>query len=796
MILSTIFFLASSIALTISPAIRARTWEVNLRWNHWLGFLAWLLVFFSLHFLVSRRLPDRDPYFLPVGALLTAWGLITIYRLDPVFGYRQSAWLFVTFAILSAGLYLPSDLGFLRRYKYLWLTGSLVITGLTLFLGVNPMGYGPKMWLGCCGIYMQPSEPLKLLLIAYLAGYLADRYSFLALSTSKKFSEMISLLAPTMMMTGIAMALLVIQRDLGTASLLFMLFASIVFMASGRKILLLISIILAIGAGFTGYVLFDVVKLRVDAWLNPWLDPSGGSFQIVQSLIAIANGGLVGRGPGLGSPGVIPLAHSDLVFSAIAEEFGFSGIIALLLMIGLLAHRGLRTSLYAADTYRSYLAAGLTTYLVGQALLIIAGALRLLPLTGITLPFMAYGGSSLVTSFSALLLLMYISSNPKKIDQVLKDSPASSTVTAQVKSFSLLSLILYLGLAAAALASGWWAVVRAPALLTRTDNPRRAISDRWVLRGAIYDRNLKLITASSGEPGSYERRIYYPQLSNVVGYTDPTYGQSGLESSMDAYLRGLEGRTALDVWWNHLIYGQPPPGLDIRLSLDLDLQSFVDKQLAPYQGAAVLIDAESGEILAMSSAPSFNANQLSETWQSLIIDEKSPLLNRAIQGRYPINGLEFSLAPQGFDALGLNRQPAMYLGLEEPPNFSGYSPLQIAWIATAISNRGLQPGPKLVTGYAITQDNWQVLPVLEPPKRVLPPDAAEQIASQFDTALETFWELVYVIRSEPNSSVSWYVGGTIPGWDGRSLSLVVLLEGLHQDEVQQVGQAILKTVIP
>ena len=216
------------------------------------------------------------------------------------------------------------------------------MTGLTLFLGVNPMGYGPKMWLGCCGLYFQPSEPLKLLLIGYLAAYLADRYSYLAFSSDFGLSEVLGLLAPTIIMTGIALALLVIQRDLGTASIFLFLYAAVVYVASGRKRILFVSGFLVLCAGLAGYALFDVVRLRVDAWINPWLDPSGRSFQIVQSLIAIANGGLVGRGPGLGNPGLVPLSHSDLIFAAIAEEYGLAGVMGLLLLIGLLASRGLR----------------------------------------------------------------------------------------------------------------------------------------------------------------------------------------------------------------------------------------------------------------------------------------------------------------------------------------------------------------------------------------------------------------------------------------------------------------------
>jgi cell division protein FtsW (lipid II flippase) len=755
------------------------------------------LVFYILNIAISRKLPNRDPYILPIGALLTAWGLLTIFRLEPGFGFRQSIWLLTILGIMVAGLYLPSDLGFLRRYKYLWLTGSLVLTGLTLFLGVNPMGYGPKMWLGCCGLYLQPSEPLKLLLVAYLAGYLADRFPYLALSTSIKFREILGLLAPTLMMTGLAMALLVIQRDLGTASLFFMLFASIVYVASGRSSLLFISAVLVIAAGVAGYSLFDVVKLRVDAWINPWLDPSGGSFQIIQSLMALANGGLVGRGPGLGSPTLVPLAHSDMIFSAIAEEYGLTGVIALLLLFGILAYRGLRAGLLAADAYRSYLAVGLTTYLVGQALVIMAGGLRLLPLTGITLPFVAYGGSSLVTSFIALLLLLHISASSQKMDTMSETRAGSLPGAGQVKSFSILGLLFFLGIFLAAVTSGWWAIIRSPEILSRTDNPRRAITDRWVLRGEIYDRNMQLINASSGQPGSYERRTYYPDLSNIVGYTDPIYGQSGLEASMDGYLRGLEGVSTQDLWWNHLVYGQPPPGRDIRLSIDLGLQEFIDKQLRSYLGAVVLMDAASGEILAMSSSPTFNANQLKDVWQSIISDTRSPLLNRAIQGRYPVGDLEKRLLQQGFDALALARNPQMYLNLEENSGtLFGYSPLQLAWIANIISNDGLQPGPRLVTAYAPAQDDWLLLPVLETPQRVLTTAEVDQVVKRMDLVQEVFWEVVQIVEEEQSPSVTWYVGGTIPGWEGRSLTLVVLIEGTDRDAAQQIGQSILKTVMP
>ena len=222
----------------------------------------------------------------------------------------------------------------------------------------------------------------------------------------------------------------------------------------------------------------------------------------------------------------------------------------------------------AGSTFHSYLAAGLTAYLVAQSVLIIGGNLRLLPLTGVTLPFVSYGGTSLLTSLVALLILVLISSASTEHPPLAAASP---------HIYQVLAGVLFAGLACAALALGWWSFYRAPALLTRTDNPRRAIADRAVPRGAILARDGQPLTVTSGEPGEYTRQYLYPPLSPLLGYTDPTYGQSGLEASMDPYLRGVQGYPALTIWWSHLLDGQPPPGLDLRLTLDLDLQRLADE---------------------------------------------------------------------------------------------------------------------------------------------------------------------------------------------------------------------------
>ena len=199
---------------------------------------------------------------------------------------------------------LPTTLEFLRKYKYILLSSGLLLTALTLIFGTNPNGYGPRLWLGCCGLYFQPSEPLKLLLVAYLAAYLADR---LPINLNA-----FPLIYPTFLLSGIAILLLLFQRDLGTASIFIALYTIIIYLATGRRRTILISAVILGFMAIAGYYLVDIIRLRIDPWINPWNDPGGGSYQIIQSILAIANGGLNGRGPGLGSPA--PCPGGDLRF--------------------------------------------------------------------------------------------------------------------------------------------------------------------------------------------------------------------------------------------------------------------------------------------------------------------------------------------------------------------------------------------------------------------------------------------------------------------------------------------------
>jgi cell division protein FtsW (lipid II flippase) len=791
--LSAIFLFLYSLILTLAPAARARSWAVDYRWSHWLGFGVWGIVFLLTHILTTHRLPDADPYFLPLAALLTGWGILTIYRLVPVFGFRQTFWLLVCGLVFLLGLRVSPELRFLRRYKYIWLTGGLLLTALTLIFGTDPGGGYEKAWLGCCGVYLQPSEPLKLLLIVYLAAYLADH---LPLSL-----RLLPLLAPTAVVMGIALLLLAVQRDLGTASIFIFLYTIILFVASGKKRILLISLVGLAVAGIAGYFLFDVVRLRVDAWFNPWLDPSGRSFQIVQSLMAVANGGTSGRGPGLGSPGLVPVAISDFVFIAIAEETGLVGTLGLLTLIGFFVARGLRAALRAPDSFRRILAAGLTAYIGAQSILIIGGNVRLLPLTGVTLPFVSYGGSSLLTSFLALLILIFISSQPE-------DEPAPLPAP---QPYLLLAGLLGLGLCALAVVNAWWAVWRGPDLLLRTDNARRSIADRYVKRGSLLDRNEMPINFTEGETGNYTRVYLYPDLASITGYTDPVYGQAGLEATLDPYLRGLQGNPASSIWWDHLVYGQSPPGLDVRLSIDLGLQQRADALLANRTGAIVLLNAESGEILAMTSHPTFDPSRLGEQAAALLKDPQSPLLDRAAQELYPpgadmqswLQAIGLSARPPIINAAGLYPALGFYstpdlrlpVAIARSPDKSlRLSPLQVALAAAALSHDGLRPAPRLAMAVKIPSQGWVVLPPLSNPVQVLPTDVAASATQTLMVKSRPFWEWSG-LAGQGNKTISWYLAGTLPNWQGTPLAIVVLLEDGNQQWAATIGQGLLEAAM-
>ena len=389
----------------------------RITWAHLWAPIVWVTAVGLAHFLLSHFRPERDPFFLPLFALLSGWGLILVDRLAPNFLPRQALWVLIGTGALLVVAILPRNLRILRHYRYTWLLAGLFLLASTLLFGVNPSGFGAALWLPIplpfvdMKIFLQPSELLKLLLVVFLASYFADREAALRHGQSRDgLRGALPYLAPLLLMWGFCMILLVWQRDLGAATLYFLVFLALLYLATNDSRYVWFGLFLLLAAAIIAYYLFDVVALRVDAWWNPWPEALDRAFQIVQSLYAVAAGGVIGQGAGQGFPTFIPVVHSDFVFAAVAEEWGLIGSLGLVAVFMILTYRGFHSAMQTLRPFRTYLAVGITLLFAIQALMIMGGVTKLLPLTGVTLPFISYGGSSLLISSIMMGLLLFLSS--------------------------------------------------------------------------------------------------------------------------------------------------------------------------------------------------------------------------------------------------------------------------------------------------------------------------------------------------------------------------------------------------
>ncbi|MFN8377059.1 MAG: FtsW/RodA/SpoVE family cell cycle protein [Anaerolineae bacterium] len=380
-------------------------------WTQMLTLLVWIGCAFVGQRLLTQKLPRRDPLLFPLAMFLSGWGLLIIDRIAPGMADRQTLWLIVGTAVMIGAVWTRPLLHWLRRYRYTLLLASLLLLVATIRFGTNPSGAvgAPTLWIGIAGFYAQPSELLKVMLVAFLASYLSAQIPLLRTGGHRAVFNP-RLLGPLFLMWGVAVVVLVWQRDLGAAVLVFAVFILLLYVASGLASVLVVGAALVAAAGVVAYAAFAVVRLRVDIWLNPWPESTDRAYQIVQSLMAFAAGGATGQGIGQGAPGFIPVAHSDFVFAALAEEWGVLGVVVVVAFIAVYVVRALRAGMTRSDSpFRTLLAVGLGLLIGVQALLIMGGVLKLVPLTGVTLPFLSYGGSSLVTSFLITGLLLRVS---------------------------------------------------------------------------------------------------------------------------------------------------------------------------------------------------------------------------------------------------------------------------------------------------------------------------------------------------------------------------------------------------
>jgi cell division protein FtsW (lipid II flippase) len=400
------------------------------------------VLFLIAHLAVRRLAPHADPLILPCVALLNGLGLVMIRRLDfaavetamqrgrdvpSAEAPRQLVWTAVGVLAFLAVLAVVRDHTRLQRYTYTAAAAGLVLLLLPALPVLGRTINGARLWIRVGPFTLQPSELAKLLLILFFAGYLVAKRDVLSLASRRVLGLDLPRardLGPVLIAWGASLAVLIRGKDLGSSLLFFAIFVVMLYIATERTSWLLIGLGLFVGGALVAYQLFAHVQRRVDTWLDPFADPDRAGFQLVQSLFGFGTGGLTGTGLGEGRPGTVPFASTDFIMAAIGEEMGLVGVMAVLLLFGLIVQRGLRAALSCRDSFGKLLAAGLSFSLALQVFVIVGGVTGLIPLTGVTLPWLSYGGSSIVANWALVAILLRVSDAARR--------PAPAPVTPEI----------------------------------------------------------------------------------------------------------------------------------------------------------------------------------------------------------------------------------------------------------------------------------------------------------------------------------------------------------------------------
>jgi cell division protein FtsW (lipid II flippase) len=388
----------------------------------------------AAHFLLRARLPDADPFMFPLVALLAAFGVVMLYRLDEGLARDQANWFVLGLALFTATIYLLRDYEALERYRYVIAVGGLGLLLLPRVPGLGEQINGAYLGVDLGPLSFQPTELAKICIVVFLASYLNERREVLVVG-ARNFAGVVlpplKHLGPLLVVWGAAMLLLVVIRDLGSSLMFFGAFLAVIYVATARISFVLIGVLMfVVGAYFFANTIPHVQE-RFDIWLDPFHDAGDQGYQVAQSLFAQADGGLFGKGlggslvqlpqvsescadrfPDCGA--ILPAPHTDFIYAVIVDELGLFGGAAVVLIYGLIAERGFKTAVLAEDGFSKLLATGLTAILALQAFVIIGGVTRVIPLTGVTLPFISYGGSSITANFVLLALLLMISDKARR----------------------------------------------------------------------------------------------------------------------------------------------------------------------------------------------------------------------------------------------------------------------------------------------------------------------------------------------------------------------------------------------
>ena len=383
--------------------------------------VVFILVAVALHvFLVASGFRG-DQLLLPLSLGLVALGLVMIERLAPtVLLVQQLTWTVIAAGVFVAVIMVPRDLGSLSRFKYSWAVLGIALLASPLLPVVGREINGARIWIGFGPVNFQPAEIVKVLMVVFFAAYLEEHRELLA-TPPRRFGPLavppLPYLIPIVLMWAMAMGVMILQKDLGAALLFFGAFLAMLYLATGRVSYSIAGIAMLAAGSWVAARVFAHVAARIDTWLSPFSDEMrfGAGYQMVQGLFALGNGGLLGAGLGNGMPEQIPVVWSDFVFDAFTEEVGFAGALALLALYLVMVFRGMGIAMRAPTPFLQLLAGGLAFILAFQTLVIVGGNAKLIPLTGVTLPFLSYGGSSLVTNFAVVALLLRVSEVTRRV---------------------------------------------------------------------------------------------------------------------------------------------------------------------------------------------------------------------------------------------------------------------------------------------------------------------------------------------------------------------------------------------
>lgn len=602
---------------------------------------------------------NADPAILPITFGLSGIGIAFVTRLAPTLAVSQVLWLFLGIALMIVTLLVVRNIDKLSRYKYTFMIAGIALLLSPMIPGLGKEILGSRIWLSIGSFSFQPGEIAKICIVIFLASYLAQNREMLSIFTVRvgRFRVPdLGTLAPLLVMWAISFLIVVFEKDLGSALVCFVLFLVMLYVASGKKLYLVVGFGLAAAGCVLLYQFFGHVQVRINTWLNPFADASGDGYQLCQTIYSLADGGMVGVGIGNGLAENIPVVESDFIFAAIAEETGLLGGAAVLLLYLSLSIRGFATAARAKSDVSAMMAVGCTVIIVLQAFIIVGGVTRLIPLTGLTLPFISQGGSSLLASFIGIGLLLRCGDEGTGINSEVRDGTSRMAVigshgahgrTAETGVLGRVALgkrlthtALAFALMFAALVANltYIMVFMANEYQSYPGNNHTLYKEARTERGSIstYD-GVVLAESTENEDGTYTRE--YPQGSlaaHVVGYYSQTYGTSGIEASQNDALKGDSSFAS----WTDVINsmaGIETPGNDVRLTLNSEIQQTAESVLEGYKGAVVVMDPRTGAVLASASSPTYSNDQVDDILAQAASGTDSTdgaLINRATNALY------------------------------------------------------------------------------------------------------------------------------------------------------------------